>query len=138
MYHYRKTHKIYSGYPKPESCDFCQFERTQAETNTVFQHCVVLPNRTFYDVWELRDVVDHLLVVPKAHVESLAQLAPAARHEIIDVIANYEAQGYNVYSRAPGSPQKSVLHQHTHLIKIGDRAARASLYVRRPYWLIKW
>ena len=38
------------------------------------REAIIKANRVFYDVWELHDVTDHLLVVPKRHVHSLSEL----------------------------------------------------------------
>lgn len=94
-------------------------------------------NLTYYDLWEARDVTEHLLVIPKRHAVSMAELSQAERLDIINIIAFYEAKGYNVYARGAMSPSKSVPHQHTHLIKTADRPAKAIVYVQRPLLLWK-
>lgn len=101
-------------------------------------HCFVITNRVFYDVWELRDVTDHLLVIPKEHAMTLQDLSPEARLDIMNVFALYEAQHYNIYARSPASITRSVVHQHTHLIKAENRIARGALMVEKPYVLIKF
>ena len=89
-----------------------------------------------YDVWELRRVVDHLLVISKRHVGSLGALNDTEKLDHLNLIAEYEAAGYNVYARGVGSLQRSAAHQHTHLIKTGSKQARGSLAWRRPYLFI--
>lgn len=137
MFHYRKNLKTYRGYPKPAVCAFCEDnmkERKTAET----KYAYVVPNRTFYDLWELRSVTDHLLVVPKRHVRSLSELTKAERADMMNLMCEYEAKNYNVYARAVDSKQRSVAHQHTHLIKTHDKQARGSLLLKKPYVLIKF
>ncbi len=137
MFHYRKNLKRYRSYPKPAVCAFCEEnldERKVYET----KHAYVVPNRVFYDLWELRAVTDHLLVVPKRHVRSLSQLTKAEKVDIMDILAEYEGKNYNVYARAINSKQRSVGHQHTHLIKTHDKQARGSLSVQKPYIFIKF
>lgn len=95
------------------------------------------PNRVFYDIWEYRDVEDHLLLIPNRHVRSLNDLNKQEQAEIIQLIGEYEDKGYNVYARAKDSTMRSVGHQHTHLIKTKHRIARFSLFIKKPYWLIK-
>ncbi len=136
MYHYRKNSKIYENFPEPVSCPFCdpsQLSDIVRET----EYAYVVPNRTFYDLWELQQVTDHLLVVPKLHVYSLAELPDAAKLDIINLIGEYEQGDYNVYARAVTNPTRSIAHQHTHLIKADQHPARALLHVRRPYLTIK-
>ena len=139
MFHYRKTRKVYTGFPKPEVCNFCDPE-TLANAVYETEHAYIVPNRVFYDVWELRDVADHLLVVPKRHVKSLSQLNTPERAAIMDVISDYEGRDYNIYARSVDSKQRSVAHQHTHLIKTTEakRKPRALIFTRKPYFLIKF
>ena len=137
MYHYRKTRKVYKSYPRPEVCVFCTPDEQCEGIIEDAEHHYIVPNRTFYDVWEHRPVKDHLLVVPKRHTDSLAELEDQARLSIMNAIAKYETQGYNVYARAPGNTQKSVHHQHTHLIKVIDKPGKFMMYLRKPYFLIK-
>lgn len=53
--------------------------------------------------------------------------------DAMKIYATYEAKGYNLYARGTGSRLRSVHHQHTHLIKIGSKGARAGFYARKPY-----
>jgi hypothetical protein len=56
-------------------------------------------------------------------VPSPDQLSDWLQHDIellkeyAQLIADFEAQGYSMYLRAPANTTKSVAHQHTHLIK---------------------
>lgn len=138
MYHYRKTRKKYDNFPRPKACAFCDYESIKETIVEEFDHCYVIPNRTFYDVWEMRNVTDHLLIIPKSHTESIGSLREAERHEVIEVIAKYESSGYNFYGRGPGNSQKSVPHQHTHLLKVDETPARGAVFIRKPYVLFKF
>ena len=53
----------------------------------------------------------------------------------MDVIAEYEEQGYSVYARAPENKQKSVAHQHTHLIKTHGKPKNMLFTSVKPYIL---
>jgi diadenosine tetraphosphate (Ap4A) HIT family hydrolase len=137
MYHYRKTRKVYKSFPKPETCQFCdisQMEHIIEET----LHARIIKNRVYYDVWESRDVSDHLMIIPKRHVRTLNDLTDEERVDIMKLIGKYEADHYNVYARSMESVTRSVPHQHTHLIKAEPKLARVTIAVRRPYWLIKF
>jgi diadenosine tetraphosphate (Ap4A) HIT family hydrolase len=121
----------------PAVCPFCdESQRKNAVRET--EHAYVMPNRVSYDHWESRDVIDHLMVIPKQHVKSFAELSDAAKIEIMSLIGEYEAGDYNVYARARTSPTRSVAHQHTHLIRTAVRPGRLMLYLRRPYFLFKF
>ena len=131
MFRYRKAEKQYKN-RKDNVCPFCQPlpEYLVAET----PHCFVVKSMFPYELWEFRDVTEHLLVVPKRHVRSFADLSQEERHELMDLIATYESENYNIYARSSFSVQRSIpLHQHTHLIKTGDKHARAAFYAKKPY-----
>lgn len=138
MYHYRKTRKVYTSYPKPESCDFCDMAKTPNQIMETSRHAWIVRNRVSYDVWELRDVTDHLMVVPKRHVRSLEELNDAEKLDIMNVMARHEANDYNVYARSVHSVSRSVGHQHTHLIKTGHKRGHGMLMLRKPYFFIKF
>jgi len=136
MYHYRKTRKHYVKHLSPPGCPFCDKE---IETRTIreTEHLRIVPNLTSYDVWELTKVVDHLLILPKRHVATLQELTKTERTELIDLMAEYEVNGYSIHARAPQSTTRSVTHQHTHLIKTEGKRARASLFLKKPYVLLR-
>ncbi len=136
MFHYRKNLKIYRSFPKPDKCTFCENDLSLRKLE-ITKYSYVVPNRTFYDLWELRAVTDHLLIIPKRHVRSLKDLAPIERKDIMDLMCKYEAKNYNVYARAVKSKQRSVEHQHTHLIKTHDKSARGLFNIQKPYIFIK-
>jgi diadenosine tetraphosphate (Ap4A) HIT family hydrolase len=138
MYHYRKSRQIYDSQPKPVTCDFCNAEEMNPRIIFESEYCFVIANRVFYDVWELRNVTDHLLVIPKEHAMTLSDLSPKARLDIMNVFALYEAQHYNIYARSPASSTRSVVHQHTHLIKADNRIGRGAVMIKKPYVLIKF
>ncbi len=139
MLHYRKTKRNYNNHRKADktkdTCGFCEAEtkeRHVMETETT----MVLPNRVSYDMFEGRRVIEHLMVIPKAHRESFAEFTDQERLETMQVIGEYEAKGYNVYARGVGSISRSMVHQHTHLIKLSQRSSRAILFLKQPYVLV--
>lgn len=142
MYHYRKSRQSYDQKLRSDtlknSCTFCSDTTMASKKIAETDFAVIVPNRTRYDLWEGHAVAEHYLVVPKVCVSSLADLpSDAARLDIMNVIAHYEKQGFNVYARAVGSPRRSVTHQHTHLIKFTDQPRRkAVLYIEKPYTVI--
>lgn len=138
MYHYRKTRQNYKSHPKPVVCPFCDHARIKERIVAETEHAFIVPNRTFYDLWEFRDVTDHLLVLPKRHVRSLADLNDAEKLDIMIIIGDYESRNYNVYARSIDSIQRSVPHQHTHLIKTTDKKPRAALVLNSPYFVLKF
>lgn len=138
-YHYRKSRKKYHSFPATNECQFCNPKEHAAAIYQETPHAYVIANRVFYDQWELRKVTDHRMIIPRRHVHTLAELSAEERTDIIDLIADYESQGYEVYARAPTSTTRSVQHQHTHLIKAEPKTGRGLFYLRKPYilWLFR-
>ncbi len=141
MYHYRKTRQKYarhnSGDKKLSVCTFCN--EVDKGTNILEEgkYFFILPNRVSYDVFEGRKVIGHLMIIPKRHVEGFKEFTDEEAVELIRMSAKYEADGYNVYARGMGNVSRSVLHQHTHLIKTDTKLTKALFYVRKPHFLIK-
>ena len=136
MNHSRKTRKIYNKNKLHESCPFCG--RALKEKGLIgFKYSYIVPNLTKYDFWELYDVADHLLLLPRRHVQHLNELSGAEKLEIIDKLSEYEAKGYSVYARSQGFNDRSEEHQHTHLIKTANKKMRVALFIGKPYFLFK-
>lgn len=140
MLHYRKTKLTYNKHRKNDaikpSCPFCSVaergERIVAENDTMF----AIPNRTSYDMFEGRRVTDHIMVIPKAHRKGFGDFTEQERNDAMLLIGQYETEGYNVYARGVDSPSRSVEHQHTHLIKLQDKASKVIVFTKKPYVLI--
>ena len=139
MLHYRKTIQEYKAHNKADRnrqiCTFCSEvngPRITGENETMF----ILPNRVSYDMFEGRRVVDHLMVIPKRHVETIAEFSDREKVDQMTIIGEYEAKGYNTYARGVGTVSRSVKHQHTHLIKLTDKKSKAVVYLQKPYVLL--
>ena len=84
-----------------------------------------------YTVWDSYFVDEHLMLIPKRHVDSIGKLSD---HELMvfgKVLGRYEDAGYSVYGRAATNGSKSVAHQHTHLIKVSSRRIKALVFLER-------
>ena len=130
--------KIYVSYRKNKinnDCDFCHFKITDDQVLREFKHFWLIKNIFSYDLWDSLDVLGHMLIVPKTHVESIGKLSPTALKEYGCILAEYESKGYSFYARAMGNTSKSVPHQHTHLLKLGGKKKRFFLFLKKPYIL---
>lgn len=136
MNHYRKTIHKYKSRQRSEGCPFC---KPDTVANALFEDefVYIVPNLTQYDLWELHDVEDHLLLIPKRHVEALGELNDNEKLAIMDKAAEYEERGYNIYARGADFVKRSVKHQHTHLIKVSNKKPRLALFLQQPYFLFK-
>lgn len=73
------------------------------------------------------------MIIPVQHTDTLADIPETAAVEFVQLISKYEQDGYNIYARAPISGMKSVIHQHTHLIKPEGKRISAVVHTRKPY-----
>lgn len=136
MHRYRKGKNTYQNYKQPPGCDFC--DPAQMDIIEEHEHSRLIRNLFPYDIWEYHDVIDHLMVVPKRHVRSLSELEDAELLEIMKLLAEFEAKDYNIYARSIDSLHRTVVaHQHTHLIKLDGKSPKLSVFVNKPYFLLK-
>ena len=114
-------------------CVFCKLHPEESSYLDETKSFMLVRNIFAYSTWDSQDVEDHIMVVPKKHIESLSVLSASEAVEFVGLIGSYESRGYNVYARAPNSAIKTIIHQHTHLIKAGKKRHRFIFYLRRPY-----
>jgi diadenosine tetraphosphate (Ap4A) HIT family hydrolase len=100
-------------------CIFCNIDKQPESIVQETKSFFIIKNKYPYTYWDAQDVVDHLMIFPKKHTDTLSDFSAQEAIEYVDIIARYESKGYNLYSRGPHSKYKSVIHQHTHLIKPG-------------------
>lgn len=133
----RKEVKEYRKYqkntPKPTGCVFCLIDKNSDQFISETKHFKVIRNIFGYSLWDSQRVEDHLMIVPKKHTDSLSKLPKEAAVEFVKIISEYEGKRYNVYARAPASVMKTVVHQHTHLIKPLGKPRRLIFLLRKPY-----
>lgn len=134
----RKETKRYARHRKiPKSgCEFCNFNSESTGFIKETEHFVVIENAFKYTLWDSLTVTEHLMVVPKKHIDTLSDISDKEAVEFFRLISEYEDQGFNVYARTPVSKMKSVVHQHTHLIKTTGRPKSFILALRKPYFLL--
>lgn len=138
MYRPPKARKEYDKLQKDknytEKCVFCSSNRHKILKEN--QHFYVTENIFPYTIWDHFGVAEHLLLVPKRHVEGVAELTDSESKSYMKLLREYEKQDYNYFARAPVNEKKTVAHQHTHLIKVDKREKNFLIYVKRPH--IHW
>lgn len=135
----RRTEKVYKEYLANltgDDCAFCPILEGHPQYVTATKSFKIIHNRFPYSFWDGQDVTDHLLVVPKTHTDSLASFTPEQAVEYLALISDYEKNGYHVYARAIKSVSRTIVHQHTHLIKGDGDAKHFALQVAKPHILI--
>lgn len=133
----QREYQDYIQLSDPSICYFCDLSHdTSPKPTETFQHFYVAPNIFGYQIWDGCKVVEHLMLIPKKHTTTLADLPKNAKNEMGSIIAEYESNGYSFYGRSPDNITKSVAHQHTHLIKLGKKRLNGVLYLRSPHVLL--
>jgi len=126
-------YKKYQDQADPSVCSFCTLKEDEVKVVGQTKYFNILKNRFPYSIWDGQTVTDHLMVVPKQHIASLSGLSLHEKAEYVDILEEYEREGYNIYARAPVSIIKSVLHQHTHLIKTTGGPKKLVFMIKKPY-----
>lgn len=113
-------------------CTFCEIDEGHEQFVESTKYFKIVKNRFPYSLWDAQGVSEHLMIVPRAHISSLSELDDMAKIEFVDILQDYEKRGYNIYARAPQSIMKSIVHQHTHLIKPVGPVKKFVLTIRKP------
>lgn len=133
----KDNEKRYIEYRKNKQigCDFCKFGVDGAKVLKEYDNFWIVENIFGYDLWDGMTVVEHLMIVPKKHTESISNLDARVLAEYGQVIADYDNKGYSYYARSVENKSKSVPHQHTHLLKFDGKRKKFHLFLKRPYIL---
>jgi diadenosine tetraphosphate (Ap4A) HIT family hydrolase len=132
----RKEQIYYKKYLKTVDksvCVFCEIKKGSDQLLSVTKHFKVIKNIFPYSIWDGQKVVDHLMVTPKKHTDSIKDMPDSQKVEYVNLIELYEQKGYNIYARAPVSKMKSIVHQHTHLIKTEGAHKKLIVLSTKPY-----
>ncbi|HWT40166.1 MAG TPA: hypothetical protein VN081_02745 [Dongiaceae bacterium] len=118
-----------------DTCPFCTINAGHPQYVHETAHLKVIRNRTPYSLWDSQGVVEHLMIVPKQHTSKLGDLGEKAALEYIKLVDRYESAGYNLYARSVDSTNRSVAHQHTHLIKLDGKERTFLLMMKKPWYV---
>lgn len=128
----QKVYNRYSAKKQSEKCDFCEFTDDHDQVLRTFKNFWVVANKFPYVTWDGSRTGDHLMVVPKRHIESIGLFDSAEQQEFAKILAEFESKGFSIYARATQNERKSVPHQHTHLIEVGN-SINTQIYLRKPH-----
>jgi diadenosine tetraphosphate (Ap4A) HIT family hydrolase len=128
---HQRAYNTYRKYKTP-GCQFCEF--TIDLDHVLEEHKLfwIVRNLFPYHIWDGSRTGEHLMIVPKRHVDSIAHFTDEERVAYMGLLARYESTGYSIYLRASQSGRKTVAHQHTHLIQVG-KGIKAQLFIERPH-----
>lgn len=137
-----KEHKFYAKLRKNRiaksmkaECIFCDIVPGHQEHISEHKYHRVIKNFLPYSLWDDQNVADHLMLIPSKHTAVLDDKTPDEAVEFVKLISIYEQKGYNIYARATVSKIRSIVHQHTHLIKPRGERKKFLLMIRRPFYL---
>lgn len=130
-----KKYAVYRKSKKDSVCDFCNFNADDSRVLKEYDNFWIIKNMFGYDIWDNMKVIEHLMIVPKKHTESINTLDSKALAEYGKIIAEYDKKGYSFYARAAENISKSVPHQHTHLLKFDGKRKKISIFIEKPYIL---
>ncbi len=108
--------EAYLEYQKENAniCPFC--ELGDREILDSYENFVIVRALFPYEIWDEKQVLEHLMILPKRHVEILSELSSEEATGFLSIVSDYEVRGYSIYARAPQDMMRSVKHQHTHLL----------------------
>lgn len=145
MRHYRKTVKLYeklkSKDEQLQGCSFCNdYKNGTFKLVSEGKTMLTVHIRLAYDLFEGQRVTDHLMIIPKRHVEAIAEFTDTEKLEQMTIMGEYEKLGYEIYARGVGAVSRSIAHQHTHLIKPENitKLPRFLLFINKPFFVIDW
>jgi diadenosine tetraphosphate (Ap4A) HIT family hydrolase len=129
----RYVHYLKALKKRGSPCEFCSMDENDPKFVAKTKYFMVVKNLIAYSIWDGHDVIDHLLIIPVQHATSLSELPSESAQEFLELLSEYENKGYNVYARAPQSKARTVVHQHTHLIKSSGACKSFMMFTRKPY-----
>lgn len=131
-----KIQKIYAVEMEtrdPNKCNFCELG-SQRVIGYFATHAVI-ENLYPYELFDDMIVEDHLLIVPRRHIVGINEFTDEERTDFLDTVSEFEEEGYTLFARAPQNKAKSVVHQHSHLVKpdMSHDPIQSLLYNRAPH-----
>ncbi len=135
MYRNPKVQKQYDEDRKTKEggCVFCDLDQ-----NIIVEkrdHFLIIKNIYPYGVWDLKEVEEHLMVVPKKHAEGFDEFDQESEEEYFEITKKYSIEGYDLFTRTTESSRKTQPHFHTHLIKTTGDTKKKLHFKSYPYFL---
>lgn len=137
MYRKRKHELAYNKHKLTEmdECIFCAIHTDNAGIVYEATSFWIYKNLFKYTAWDNRNVTDHVMIVPKRHILTLAELSAHEKNEYMTLLSEYDSKGYSSYLRASTNTAKTIQHLHAHLIQTEGKPHNFHLYLRKPYFL---
>lgn len=135
MWRDKETQRRYQLHVSQKSadapCEFCVLKPGDGQVLKDSGTFWLVTNIFPYTIWDNFYVDEHLMLVPKRHIDSIGRFTDEELQTYGKLLAQYEDNGYSVYGRAASNTAKSVAHQHTHLIKVSNRRVKTLIFLDR-------
>lgn len=131
----QKTYTTYLANNQSKACEFCALGDGDSQFIAATPHFKIVKNIFSYDMWDSCGIEEQIMLLPKKHYVSLSEFTPAELQEYAAQLATFDKQGYSIYLRAPTAVTKSVIHQHTHFIKLDNKRKKLVVYLKKPHFL---
>lgn len=137
--HEERKYRQYRRNNNKDDCPFCSIDSSHPQYIDQTKNFKIINNHIPYSLWDGQGVIEHLMVIPRIHIDTLADIPLIAKREYLTLISSYETRGYDVYARAKNSGVRSVAHQHTHLLRLDGKNKRIMFVLKRPFYLrLSW
>ncbi|HIH11988.1 TPA: hypothetical protein HA241_07405 [Candidatus Woesearchaeota archaeon] len=110
------------------SCPFCEKESELLKRELTYFN--IWLNKFSYDVWDHYEVDEHLMIIPKRHLNDFAEFSEEESREYFEILKEYSKKGYDSFTRNIHSKIRTKKHIHTHLIKTNDKRIKKLIYRR--------
>lgn len=103
----------------PNLCAFCELLSTNTQ-QVIAEHpnFLIAENRFPYNEWDAQLVTEHIMIIPKRHLMKFSEFTPGEASQFLEIITEFEDEGYSIYARAQQNKSRTITHQHTHLLRL--------------------
>lgn len=135
MYRHPDIQKKYDEDRKisQKECVFCEVESDCVIEE--YTHFRIIKNIYPYHMWDLKQVEEHLMIVPKHHTEGFDGFKEESFEEYLKITTSYSNSGYDLFTRTTKSSRKTQPHFHTHLIRTSGSIRKKLYFEEDPYRL---
>lgn len=87
-----RLHRKYRSKVDKSVCVFCSIKKGDKQFIAETTSFKIIRNSFPYSLWDDQRVVDHLMILPKQHTDSLSDLTASQATEFLRLVSEYEHQ----------------------------------------------
>lgn len=125
--HY-KTVKVVGLEALERDCPLCRpgwVDQDVCDLN--LNHFMIVDNQAPYDVWDMRPVRRHKMLVAKRHILSVSDMNRDEVSEMIRAIKTYTDAGFFIFLKPRNLDIMSVHHWHMHFIETENKKLKVDV-----------